>query len=539
MNRFAALLGERIRRDGVQLILWTCGTALLAAAAAPGALQSYGSEQDRIELLATVMANPVILLFRGLPSGAGAATFVTFLIFPWLAILAAFMSTFLAVRHTRAEEEDGRMELISATPAGRGLPMLATVTHGVMANALIAVLVTAAFLANGFPTEGSWLAGCATGAVGLVFLAIGLLSAQLVRTSRAANSVSVTALLLTFVLAGIGNALGTPSDDLQRRESSWLTWLSPFGWGENTRAYADDDWRYIALCAVAFVAVAVLALALQSVRDLGAGLVPERQGRANARAALRSSSALVWRLTYGSVIGWAIGGFLTGALSTSLGGVVDRVDAENPAVQQVLETLAGTGSPAAGVVVIFFTMVGIFCACCAVQTVVRARQEESRGSAEIVLALPMNRVRWLADFIVVGFAAVVIIAAAAVAGAALGATDADGAPDLVRDAVVAAAGQVAAASVFLGSTALVFVLAPRWTIAAGWTLIGLAAVVGLFGPLFDMPDWAVHLSPFDIAPVPVGADVDLRGLGWLVLAVGVGVAASLVLMRRRELATGG
>lgn len=539
MNRFAALLAQRVRRDGLQLILWVAGTALLAAAAAPGALRSYGSEQDRIELLATVMANPVILLFRGLPSGADDAAFVTFLIFPWLAILAAFMSTFLAVRHTRTEEEEGRMELVSATPAGRWLPTLATVTHGVMANALIAVLVTAAFLANGFATEGSWLAGCATGAVGLVFLGIGLVSAQLMRSAHSANAVSVAVVLLTFVLAGIGNALGTASDDLQRRESAWPTWLSPFGWGENTRAYADDDWRPVALCAVAFAAVAALALALQSARDLGAGLVPERRGRAGARATLRSSPSLVWRLTYGSVVGWAIGGFLTGALSTSLGGVVDRVGAENPAVQQVLDTLAGTGSPAAGIVVIFFTMVGIFCACCAVQTVVRARQEEARGTAEAVLALPVNRVRWLADFIVVGFAAVVVIAAAATAGAALGAADADGAPDLVRDAVVAAAGQVAAASVFLGVTALVFVLAPRWTIALGWTLVGLAAAVGLFGPLFGLPAWAVDLSPFGAAPVPVGADVDLRGLGWLVLAVGAGVAASLVLMRRRELATGG
>ena len=36
---------------------------------------------------------------------------------------------------------------------------------------------------------------------------------------------------------GIGNALGTPSSDLTRMHSSWLTRLSPFGWAENVRAF--------------------------------------------------------------------------------------------------------------------------------------------------------------------------------------------------------------------------------------------------------------------------------------------------------------
>ena len=44
---------------------------------------------------------------------------MVFLIFPWLAMLAAFMSSFLAVRHTRMDEEQGRAELVAATPAGR------------------------------------------------------------------------------------------------------------------------------------------------------------------------------------------------------------------------------------------------------------------------------------------------------------------------------------------------------------------------------------------------------------------------------------
>ena len=71
MSRLATLLGQRLRRDWLQLTLWIAGTMALALAGLSGAASTYGTEQERTALLATVMANPVILLFRGLPSGPG------------------------------------------------------------------------------------------------------------------------------------------------------------------------------------------------------------------------------------------------------------------------------------------------------------------------------------------------------------------------------------------------------------------------------------------------------------------------------------
>ena len=74
--------------------------ALLAALKSQrfaGVVTSYGGEQERVALLATVMANPVILLFRGLPSGAGESQMVVFLLLPWLLLVAyaAFIAQYL------------------------------------------------------------------------------------------------------------------------------------------------------------------------------------------------------------------------------------------------------------------------------------------------------------------------------------------------------------------------------------------------------------------------------------------------------------
>ncbi|MDQ0727355.1 ABC transporter permease [Microbacterium sp. W4I20] len=540
MTAFAVLLRQRIRRDWLQLTLWIGGTAALALAGYAGVSRSFSTLEDRQSILAAALANPVILLFRGLPSGTSEGAFMAFQLLPWLALLAALMSAFLAVRHTRGDEEAGRSELIWATPAGRRAPTIATIAHGVLANVVLAALTTLALLGVGLPATGSVLTGAAAGACGIVFLGVGLLAAQLMRTARGANSLTVWVLMAAFLVRGLGNAAGTPSDDLSEMRSAWFAWLSPFAWAEQTRPYdADIVGPVLPLLGLGLV-LAATAVALQALRDIDASFVPERRGRVSARPALASPHALLWRLTAGAIAGWAVGGAVSGMLATTLSGVIDQISGDNPAVTEVLKQIGGaTGGLGETVVTVFFTLVGILAACCAVQTVVRARQEEARGTAEVVLATPVGRVRWLADHVIVGTSAVVIVVAAAVLAGWIGAWSTDADDSLYRIVAVAGLGQIAAASVFTVLTALVFVLVPRATIGLAWTLVLVATMLGMFGPLLGLPEWSANISPFAVTPVVDGERVDARGLWWLLFSVAAGAAASLGLMRRRELATGG
>jgi len=529
------LLRQRIRRDRVQLLLWILGTAALAGAAVSGVASSYGTEKDRIELLATVMANPVILMFRGLPSGAGEEEFTLFLILPFLAMMAAFMSVFLAVRHTRGDEEQGRSELLAATSAARLRPLVATIVHGLAANVVPGALTAAVFAASGFPPAGSVVSGVATAGVGVCFLGIALTAGQLMRTSRGANSLAVWILMAAFVISGLGNAIGTPDAALTRLESSGLAWVSPFGWAENSRPFADDAIGLALLPAALGVVLVAVSLVLQSTRDLGEGLVPERAGRVHAGAGLSSPLGLAWRLTGGATLGWAVGGFVTGLLATSLASVISSIGSQLPSVRKIFEAMAKGGSLEQGMVVIFYTIVGVLAACAAVQTISRARQEEAHGTAEALLATPVGRVRWLAGYLAVALIAVVATAGMAVLGSLLGVAGRDGNRGLVQDALVAGAGQALAAGVFLAVTALLFVLVPRGTIAVSWTLVLVALLLGLFGPLFGAAEWVTNLSPFAQAPVPSGDGVDVKGLWWMLAAAAAGTAGALALMRRREL----
>jgi len=534
-----ALLRQRVRRDWLQLVMWSLGGVLLAVAGYGGVTQSNATVADRQEVLAAVMANSVILMFRGLPSGTSTGAFLAFEDLPWLAMLAGLMSTFLAVRHTRADEEAGRGELVAATPAARVLPTAATVVHGLLADLVFALLVALSLWGAGMDAAGSALTGAAAGATGAVFLGVGLLSAQVMRTSRGANTLAVWVLVAIFVLRGVGNAVGTPSDDLTRIESGWPAWVSPFGWAEQVRPFDADDARPLLLAIVSALLLITAAMAVQSVRDLGAGIVPERRARATARAALSSSHALVWRLSWGSILGWVIGGALTGILATTLSDLAGSVAGENPAVAEILEKIARGGDLDEAMITVFFTVLGILAACAAVQTVARARQEEAHGTAEPVLAAAVGHVRWFAEYLAVATVAVVLVIGAAMAAACAGLAAGDADPQLYRVVAVTGLGQMAAASVFTAVTALVFVLVPRATIATGWAMIGVASILGLFGPLFGMPEWATDISPIAVTPVVSHGDTDLRGLWWLVLAIAAAGGGSLALMRRRELAGDG
>ena len=529
------LLRQRIRRDRVQLLLWILGTAALAGAAVSGVASSYGTEKDRTELLATVMANPVILMFRGLPSGAGEEEFTLFLILPFLAMMAALMSVFLAVPHTRGDEEQGRSELLAATSAARLWPLVATIVHGLAANVVLGVLTTLVFVGSGFPPAGSVVSGVATAAVGVCFLGIALTAGQLMRTSRGANSLAVWILMAAFVIVGLGNAIGTPDATLTRLESSGLAWVSPFGWAENSRPFADDAIGLALLPAAPGLVLIAVSLVLQSTRDLGEGLVPERAGRVHAGLGLSSPLGLVWRLTGGATLGWAVGGFVTGLLATSLASVISSVGSQLPSVRKIFEAMTKDGNLEQGMVVIFYTIVGVLAACAVVQTISRARQEEAHGTAEALLATPVGRVRWLAGYLLVALIAVVVTTGMAVLGSLVGVVGRNGEGSLVQDALVAGLGQALAAGVFLAVTALLFVLVPRATIGVSWALVLVALMLGLFGPLFGAADWVSNLSPFAQAPLLSGTGFEAKGLWWLLAVAVFGSAGALALMRRREL----
>ena len=541
-STLGALLRQRLRRDRWQLLIWVLAIGALAAFSAESIEQTYGSAAARTQLIQLAIANPTILVLRGIPQGAGVAALTFFEIYTFIALMAGLMNTFLAVRHSRAEEEQGRAELVAATPAGRLLPTTATVVHATVANILLAVVTGLGFVAAGLPVGGSFVAGAATGGAGLAFFGVGLLFAQVFSTSRGSNGFAAAVVVLAYVVRGIGDATATTVGDGLRMRSAWPSWLSPIGWGEQTGAYTADDLRPV-LLQVAFAAVLVAGVfALQAVRDSGAGLIASRAGRADASRRLGGAFGLAWRLQAPTVLGWTIGGALGGLLAGALGSVVNSSLAQNPDLAGIREAMRRIGAGGSGPLTSLFisailSIVGVLAAAAAVQAVIRLRQEEASGTAELMLATPLSRVRWLLSFLAVGAIAVVLVLLAAAVAAGLSAVSAGESVTTIGDSFSAALAQSPVALVYLGVLALVFVVLPSWTAPVGWAALGVGAFVGIFGGLVQLPEWLRHLSPFADAPVVVG-DVDWTGGYWMLGITVAALAGAAVLIRRRDLALG-
>ncbi|MFB8368031.1 ABC transporter permease [Pseudarthrobacter sp. NPDC055928] len=539
MRELRILWGQRLRRDRWQLVIWVLGIGALALFSATAIQETFGDESSRAEILQLAIATPAILMLRGLARGASLGAFTFFQIYAFLALLASLMSTFLAVRHTRADEESGSAELVAATPAGRLTPAVATILHGTSVNVLVALSVFAGYTAAGLDPAGAIVAGAAVGTVGLAFLGVGLLVAQLMGTSRGANGFASALVVLAYILRGIGDATGTPSADGTVMTAGTASWFSPIGWGQQTFAFTGDRWWPLLLPLALAAACGAVAWLLLRRRDSGASVWGARPGRMAARPSLNSPTALALRLQAGSIIGWGIGGLAMGILAGSLGSAIAAADLSNSNITAALRAMIQSQGVSLTQLLIsaMFSIAGVLAAACGLQAVIRLRQEEAAGTAELLLAAPISRLHWLASYLLLGTASVLLVMFLAGFGtwaSLAGAGDTSVEARAVWETAVA---QLPAALLYLAVPAVVFVLWPAATITVGWALLGAGVVMGIFGGMIGLDQSLRDLSPFTHTPVPNGTTTDWSGAWWMLATAVLAAAVAVIGMRRRETGT--
>lgn len=540
MSAIGALLRLRLRRDRVQLTVWVLAIALMTVFTAAAVAGEFGTLAERTDVVKLATATPALLAFRGNANGTSVGAFFTFDGLTYLAVLAGLMSAFLAVRHSRADEESGRAELIAATAAGRFAPTIATVIEGVIANVAVMVLVFLGLVASGFDAAGSATFGWALGATGIAFLGIGLLCAQVFSTSRAANGWAAAIVGLAYLVRGIADASGTVSADGLHTTSTGISWLSPIGWAQKSNPFTDNAWWAgllgIALCAV----LVVVTLVLQAVRDNGAGLIAARSGRAAASPILRGPLGLAWRLSRGSIIGWGIGALVLALTAGGLGGAVIKLLKSNAGVTSAIGSISpgGSGGVLQQFVAAMMAFIAVLVAGCVLQIVMRMRQDEAAGTTEVVLSTPVGRIRWFLSFWSIGVvAAVVILAVSGVVTGAVLAQNPGVDPSIFGQSVGAALAQLPAVLVYLSVLGLIFAVVPRFTIGVGWAMLALGAFLGQFGGLLKLPHWVRTISPAEHTPSVPLANADFSGFWWMTAVVIAVAVLGAVLVRRRDVVT--
>jgi len=516
-----------VRRDRWPLLLWVAIGSLLPITLAAGDASAYTTEAARRAFAESAMANSAEVAMRGLvygPSVGGLAA--------WsggsISLLIAIVSLLMTIRHTRADEQAGRRELVSAGAIGRTAPLLAAVSVVLVVNLVMDLLGALFLILYGLPGAGSLaFAGSFLG-VGLTGIVVAAIAAQLVQNPGTARGLAFIGLAVLFAVRAFG--------DVNR---SSISWLSPLGWARFTRAYEGDRWAIFGLFVAFAVAGLTIAVALSSRRDIAAGVFATRLGPAHASPGLRNVWALGWRLQRGSLITWLVSsaalGLLIGGACRSIG---DQLD--SPQLQNVM---ARIGSAADPVYLLFAAVLAIIAeviAAYATTAAMRLRNDEVEGLVGPLLSAPVSRASWSLSTVVWAFVgpALALAVLGGTTGLAYGSAGGDSRWGSVGSLTMGALTYLPAVWTFAGLVVLTTGVAPRATAAVSWTVFGLAFLLGILAEFKLVGGASLKLSPFAAAPnVLVGQSSPGTWVLWTAIAL-VLSAVGLMALRRRDLAAG-
>ena len=528
------LIRLAVRRDRYTFLAWWAGLGLFVAATTAMFGQSLAAQEDLVRETRMVATNSGMRLL-GLTSGPSVGGYMLHREYVTLAVLAALMSTLAVIRHTRQNEELGRAELLGSAVVGRYAGLAAGVLVAAAADVVLALVLGAGIAVSGQPLEGALLAGASVAVVGLVWVGVAAVTCQLSSTTRGAAGIAAGVLGIAFAVSGIGNMTGTVDPAGLEVTSAWPAWLSPIGWGQQTRPFGSAHWWPLLLAVAALGILLAVAGALVSRRDVGRGLWPERRGHAEAARTLLSPAGLVWRLQRGAFIGWACALTMFGLI---FGNLTEQIQGLEGSANDWWTEAGGTDLIIDAYKVSIIQMAGMFVAIYVVQVLLRMRVDESGGSLEAVLATGVTRTRWLWAHLMnamAGSVALIVLFAVCMgltAGQVLGDTG-----TLTRDLVRAGLVQVPGILVVGAAATAVLCVAPRWSVPASWAVLLSTVVVGpMFGPGLNLPTTVQNLSPFTHSPKAPAVAVTAAPLLSLTAVCIALAAAGLISLRRRDLA---
>jgi ABC-2 type transport system permease protein len=518
-----------LRRDRVWLPVWVALIVLEVAATASAYQSLYPTLASRESMAVTIGGDsPVLAMYGPAFNLLQIGGITAWRLGAFGAVFVALMSLLTVVRHTRTEEETGRLELLRSGVVGRHTPLVAALLEVFGAVAAIAVLVALALAGQHQPLAGSLALGLGWAGTGLVFAGLAAVTAQITESSRTASGCAAALLGLAYLLRAVGDGgSAQPGSPL-----GVLSWLSPVGWAQQLRAFAGERWWVLALPVAVTALLVGVAFALEGRRDFGAGLVPSRLGA--ARGSLSTAAGLGWRLQRGGLLAWAVGLAVYGlAIGSIAHGVIDLLSG-NDAVERLFQKLGGAQalvdsflSAMLGIIAILVTVHGI-------SAVLRLKAEESELHAEQLLATGLPRHRWAWSHLSIALLSPPLLMA--VTGLSMGLSHAAAAGDPHQVWRVAGAAMVQVPAMWV-LTALAFALygtAERLGPLA-WLALAACGLLGQVGPLFNLPDAVLRVSPYADIPKLPGADLSVAPLAVLVLVAAGLLVAGVTGLRRRDL----
>ncbi|MDR0782290.1 MAG: hypothetical protein LBE83_00800, partial [Propionibacteriaceae bacterium] len=229
------LLAHILKRDRISLPVWILAVVSFCAGFVPAMPAIIGTNAE-MAVMGEMMANPAMIAMCGIFPNVPftIAIFYTQMMLVWSALLVAAMNILIVIRHTRADEDEGRSEVIRALPVGRGANLMAVIVLMIAVNVIMAILIGVSMPAFGIESvdlAGSLVYGAALGACGLFFAGLTVVVAQVMDNARSVTGLALGLMGGFYLLRAYGDV-----------SSETAAWLSPFGAIQRTYPYSANDW---------------------------------------------------------------------------------------------------------------------------------------------------------------------------------------------------------------------------------------------------------------------------------------------------------
>ena len=515
-----------LRKDRIFTAVWICALLLIAGVMLTVFENRFTSEE--LQGLLIMKENPAHIALQGPffeASNFQIAHFYAVEMHLFTLVAVAILNIFLVMQNTRGDEEKGRYEVLRSLPIGRLSVLHATMITALKVNIMLAVshgALLSVLGISGITIAGAFTYGATLGVTGFFFAALSTLLSQFSHSTRTVTGYAFIVLIASYLLRAVGDVTYEP-----------LARVSPLGLPLRAETFVSNRmWPLLVMLVLAIV-LCCIAYFFNAMRDIGQGLLPEKQGRNYASVFLQTSFGLVWRQNRNTLFAWAIGLFCFGA---ALGGILrdaEQFAGEGGAFQMLIPYSAYFST------VELFTMflnVGFAVVCIApvLILVFKALYEEKEGRAEPVLSRAVSRLRYLLSYIALAFLASMIMPFVTSVGlwsvSSLMLETSLLFSSTLRGMMV----YVPALWVMLGLGFFVVGVSPK-AVMLCWAYFTYVFIAGFFGDLLNMPQWATNLSPIGFIP-----QLPLEEMHFVTLLILTAVATiltvlGLVLYRRRDI----
>lgn len=491
--------GLVLRRNRWFWMLWIVALVGTIAATAAAYQRLLPTGANASTLMADLAGNPTMRAMLGPPFDLGIkGGFVMWRVGTFVAAAAGVMAVLGVIRATRAEEEDGRVELLRSAAVGRHVPLLAAVLVGLGGCLLMAILIVVVLAVQAPPFAGAVAVGVGIGLVGAVFVGVGAVAAQISESARTARGLGLSVLGAAYLVRAVADG-SAASSGLRS-----LNWVSPLDWAALVRPYATERWWVMGLPLGLAVSLIALAFRLEATRDHGAGLRAARLGPPRGASYLSSATGLAWRLQRSSVVGWFIGISLFALAIGSLSGSFDNLLRDSPQLADMFRRVgAGASDLRQAFYVAMLGIMVVIIAAAGVAILGRLGREEDRGTAEAMLATGTTRTRFASSHLLPALVAPTVLLLLTGCLMAVPQALSDRSTAIIATELRAALALAPGPWLTVSIAMLLYGWWPR-LFGLVWAVIGWSLLMVWIGELLNLPQALIDATPFATLPqVPV------------------------------------